>query len=257
MIYLFLFIIGLAIGSFLNVVIYRSINDISVITPSSFCPKCKHPINWYDNIPVISYIILKGRCRHCGNKIDIQYPVVELLSGIITVLFYYKWGEINFYWFLISVLISYILIAVSVIDFKIMMLSDLFSYLIALLGIIGAYFNPMFDGDLYRKIASSISGIIAGAGIIYILIVVGKYIYKKDAVGDGDMFLMGALGAVVGVKGVFDIIVMASFFGAIYGVSLIMLKRIDRLSYIAFGPFLALACIIKMYNNFSILNYFL
>lgn len=253
---IFVIYFGLSIGSFLNVVIYRTIKEISIISPPSFCPVCKNPIKWYDNIPVISYILLKGKCRRCSSEIPITYPLIELLTGLITVLLYLKWWKINIWWCIGSCMISYLLIVISVIDIKTMMLSDLFSYILAGLGVIFSAVNPMFVGNAYERILSSISGIIAGASFMYILLVIGKAIYKKDTVGEGDVFLLGAIGGVVGTKGIFDVIVISSLFGSVYGLSMIMFSKLSRHSYIPFGPFLASACLIKIYIPFKLINLF-
>jgi leader peptidase (prepilin peptidase)/N-methyltransferase len=252
---IFIFIIGLCFGSFLNVVIYRTENNISIVLPPSFCPKCKAPIKWYDNIPLLSYIILGGRCRNCKTRISIVYPLVEFLSAAITVIFFLKWrGDIP--WFISSTAIAYLLIVVSVIDFKTMMLSDLFSYLIAFFGLVGSFSNPLFDGSIYQRIITSLAGIIAGAGSMFLLAWLGKLLYKKDAVGEGDMFLFGAIGSIVGAKGIIDVIIIASFVGAVYGISLILAKKLDRFSYMPFGPFLAIGCVIKFYFNISFMKIF-
>jgi leader peptidase (prepilin peptidase)/N-methyltransferase len=250
------FIIGSCVGSFLNVVIYRTEKEISIINPPSFCPNCKKKLEWYDNIPILSYIILGGRCRNCLAKIDIQYPVVEFLSGVLTLIFYIKWKN-NFVWFISSSLILYLLIIVSVVDFKTMMLSDLFSYLIALIGIVSSFSNPLFEGEIISRLKQSTLGIITGAGVISFLMLAGKMIYKKEAVGEGDIFLMGAIGSFVGSKGVIDVLILSSFLGGVYGVILILLKKLTRYSHIPFGPFIAISSIIKIYTNFSFLNFIL
>ncbi|MEF3279427.1 MAG: prepilin peptidase [Elusimicrobiota bacterium] len=256
MLEILIFITGLCIGSFLNVVIYRNIKEISIIYPPSFCPKCKIPIKWYDNIPIVSYIILNGRCRNCQEKISIEYPMIELISGIITLVFYMKWGSENFLWFLSATFISYVLIIISVIDFKTMMLSDLFSYIIAFIGVMSCFINPLYNGYFLNRLISCFSGIVMGAGVVYLLLIIGKIIYKKEAMGEGDIFLLGSIGSIVGVKGVIDVIIIASFIGAFYGILLILFKKISRFSYIPFGPFLASGCLIKIYFNINTLNLF-
>ncbi|MCX7905902.1 MAG: prepilin peptidase [Elusimicrobiales bacterium] len=256
-IYLLIFFIGTCIGSFLNVVIYRSIKGISIISPPSFCPFCKTPIKWYDNIPVFSYIFLGGKCRVCLSSIPIKYLIVELISGILTLIFYIKWWHLNYWWFFGSILIIYLLVIISVIDIEIMMLSDLFSYLLALLGLIFSFSNPMFEGVFHKKLLSSFLGIFLGAGFMYLLMVLAKFIYKKEAVGEGDVFLMGGIGSIVGYSGIFDIIFISSFLGTIYGVYLIILKRASKHSAIPFGPFLAIACTIKIFHPFEIYSIFI
>ncbi|MCX7641572.1 MAG: prepilin peptidase [Elusimicrobiales bacterium] len=255
-VYLIVFLIGLCIGSFLNVVIYRSIKDISIISPPSFCPFCKTPIKWYDNIPILSYILLGGRCRVCSSEISIKYPIVEFLSGLLTLVFYIKWWYTNQWWFFGSVLVVYILIVISVIDIEVMMLSDLFSYLLVIFGFIFSFSNPMFEGKVYERFLSSFYGVISGAGFMYLLLITAKMIYKKDAVGEGDVFLLGGIGSIVGIYGIFDIIFMSSLIGSVYGVYAILTKNASRYSAIPFGPFLAIACILKIFHPFSITSVF-
>lgn len=248
------FIFGLSIGSFLNVCIYRLPIDLSLVKPDSFCPSCKKEIKWYDNIPIVSYILLGGKCRYCKSKISYLYPLIEIITAIITLLFFSKW-KYEPYWLFLSLIASYILIIVSVIDFKTMLISDFFSYSIAILGLIAANFNPIFSGGFQERILSSLSGILAGAGFIFALSYIGKLIYKKDAVGEGDMFLLGAIGSFMGVKGIVSVVIIASFIGSIYGISLIVFKKIDRLSYMPFGPFLSLACIFNLYHYFDFVKF--
>jgi len=253
---IFIFIIGTSIGSFLNVVIYRTEKGISIINPPSFCPECKSKIKWYDNIPIISYIILKGRCRNCLNKISIQYPLIEFITGFITLVIFSKWGKSNLVWFLFFSAISYLLILISAIDFKTMMLSDLFSYLLAFSGMASSFSNPIFEGSNLIKLRESFSGILTGAAIIYLIMKIGKIIYKKDAIGEGDIFLLGAIGSFVGGYGIIDVLIIASFIGALYGVSLMFLQKLNRFSYIPFGPFLAIGSFLKVYFNIKVFNIF-
>ncbi|NLI10126.1 MAG: prepilin peptidase [Elusimicrobia bacterium] len=250
----FSFIFGLCVGSFLNVCIYRIPNNLSIIKPDSFCPRCQTAIKWYHNIPVLSYIFLRGKCAYCGQKISLEYPLIELVTGILTSIFFLKWHFLPF-WFLFSIIACYLLIAVSVIDFKTMLISDFFSYSIAIIGLIASQFNPNFYGDWYQRLLNSLSGIFFGAGFIWFLAFVGKLIYKKDAVGDGDMFLLGAIGSFMGYKGLISVIIIASFIGSLYGVGLIIAKKADRVSYMPFGPFLALGCIVNLYNYWDFIAF--
>lgn len=241
------FLLGLIIGSFLNVCIARLPKDESIVFPPSRCPKCLAPIKPYDNLPVLSYLLLRGRCRSCEDPISVKYPFVELLTGVLTAVFVARWwGHPG--WLGVSLLAVYVLIVVSVIDFETMMISDAFSLALFVLGIGGSFFNPYFEGGWGARLASSAIGAAAGGGFIWGLALLGKKIYKKDAVGEGDIFLMGGIGALCGWEGVLTAIIMASFFGSVYGVSLLLLKRADRMSHMPFGPFLALGAVINLYS---------
>jgi len=248
------FVFGAVVGSFLNVCIYRLPKGISLIKPDSFCPSCKNSVKWYHNIPVLSYVFLRGRCAYCHQKISFEYPLIEMVSGIITTLFFYKWNY-DPLWLMFSLITCYLLIVVSVIDLKTMLISDFFSYSIAILGLISSQFNPNFHGDWHHRLVYSLSGIIAGAGFIWILSFFGKIIYKKDAVGDGDMFLLGSIGSFMGYAGLFSVVIIASFLGSIYGITLILTKKADRVSYMPFGPFLSIGCIVNLYNFWDFIEF--
>jgi len=241
------FALGLLLGSFLNVCIARLPKDESIVFPASHCPKCLAPIKFYDNIPVLSFVLLRGRCRSCKEPISYKYPFVELLTGLLTALLVFKWWG-NPLWLAVSLLSAYVLIVVSVIDFETMLISDAFSLALFVLGLAGSFWNPYFQGGWGERLASSAIGAAAGGGFIWGLALLGKVIYKKDAVGEGDIFLMGGIGALCGWQGVFTAVVMASFFGSAYGVSLLLLKRADRMSHMPFGPFLALGAVINLYS---------
>lgn len=241
------FILGLAFGSFLNVCIARLPKDESISFPPSKCPKCQAPIKFYDNIPVLSWLLLRGRCRACREPISPRYLFVELLTGLVTALFVWKW-QANPAWLTVSLLAVYVLIVVSVIDFETMLISDAFSLSLFVLGLAGSYFNPFFDGGWAARLGSSAGGAAAGAGFIWALALLGKAIYKKEAVGEGDIFLMGGIGALCGWQGVMTAVVMASFFGSVYGAALLLLKRADRMSHMPFGPFLALGAAVNLFR---------
>lgn len=241
------FILGLLIGSFLNVCIARLPKDESIVWPASRCPKCLTPIKFYDNVPLLSFLLLRGRCRACKEPISFKYPAVELLTGAVTALFAAKWlGSPA--WLAAALLAAYVLIIVSVVDFETMLISDAFSLALFALGLAGSLVNPYFSGHWAERLGASVAGAAAGAGFIWGLALLGKKIYKKDAVGDGDIFLMGGIGALCGWQGVASCVVMASFFGSIYGVALLLLKRADRMSHMPFGPFLALGALINLYS---------
>ncbi|MBI4352108.1 MAG: prepilin peptidase [Elusimicrobia bacterium] len=241
------FALGLLLGSFLNVCIARLPRDESIVFPASRCPKCLSPIKFYDNIPVLSFIVLGGRCRSCREPISYKYPFIELLTGLVTALLVYKWWGSPL-WLAVSLLSAYVLIIVSVIDFETMLISDAFSLALFILGAAGSAFNPYFQGGWAARLASSAVGAASGGGFIWALAMLGKKIYKKDAVGEGDIFLMGGIGALCGWQGVVTVVVMASFFGSVYGVSLLLLKRADRMSHMPFGPFLALGALVNLYS---------
>ncbi len=238
------FIFGLVIGSFLNVCIYRIPLDKSIVYPPSSCPYCGNRIKWYDNVPVLSYLFLGGRCRFCKEKISLIYPFIEILTATISLLIYIKYGlSIQMAVFLI---LSYMLIVGSFIDLKYYIIPDRISFGLILFGIISSYFVDI--GVLH-----SILGAVFGFLILYIVAVLGKIIFKKDAMGGGDIKLLAGIGAFLGIKGVLFTLFFASFLGSIVGVTLILLGKKDISSRLPFGPFLSVSAIVYLFAGVKII----
>ena len=248
-------VMGLVVGSFLNVCICRAPKGLSIIKPGSFCPKCSNPLKFYDNIPVLSFILLDGKCRNCKNPIALRYPITELLTAFITVLMALKWIS-NPLWLAAALISSYIFIVIAIIDFETMMIADIFSYAIGFVGLSFSFFNPYFTGGLFHKFWQCALGAFLGAFLMWLLAFVGKKIYKKEAVGDGDIFLMAAIGAMLGMEGVFSSLIIASLIGSVYGIILMMLKKAKRFDHIPFGPFLSLGAVINIYSMVKLSNFF-
>lgn len=236
---------GLVIGSFLNVCIYRIPKNKSIVWPSSFCPKCGKAIKFYDNIPVLSYILLWGKCRHCKASISCQYPVVELLSALLTVLFVWRWGITP--WTGVLLAAAYSLIILSVIDLELMIIPDRFSLGLIVLGLAFAWLNPNFEGAGWGRFLQSLLG--AGVGFFGTLGValLGYVMFKKEAMGGGDVKLMGGIGAFIGWQGVITTIVFASALGLVYSVFLMIFKGKGKGDAIPFGPFLSAGALINLF----------
>jgi leader peptidase (prepilin peptidase)/N-methyltransferase len=247
MIFFVSFVFGLIIGSFLNVCVSRLPQNISIVRPPSRCPKCLAPIKFYDNIPVISFLLLRGRCRSCAAPISLKYPAVELFSALLTACFAVKWYGSPL-WLAVALAAVYILTLTALIDLETMLIADASSYALGALGLAGSFINPYFSGTVPERLKYSLLGGAFGAAIIWLMAVIGKKIYKKDAVGEGDIFLMAGIGALTGWQGVLTTLVMASFFGSAYGITLLLLKKAERFSSIPFGPFLAMGAIINLYS---------
>jgi leader peptidase (prepilin peptidase)/N-methyltransferase len=243
----FVFAFGLLLGSFLNVCISRLPESLSIVKPRSRCPKCLTPINFYDNIPLLSFLFLRGRCRSCSAPIPWRYPAVELLTGIITILLFGEWRAEPL-WLSAALAAAYILIVAAFIDFETMMIADVFSYGLAGLGLLAFSFNPYFEGPFLSRFLGFLGGAACGAFIIWLMAWLGKKIYKKDAVGEGDIFLMAGIGALTGWQGALSALMMASFFGSVYGVGLMLSGKAKRFDHIPFGPFLALGAVINLYH---------
>ena len=230
----FFFVFGLVVGSFLNVCIYRIPIEKSIVYPPSSCPKCNTQIKWYDNIPVLSYIILGGKCRQCRSKISPIYPLIEILTGFITVLIYLKFKlSIQTAAFLIF---SYALIVGSFIDLKHYIIPDRISLGLIAVGVAFSYFLPI-------GLKGSLIGAASGFVILYGLALLGELLFKKEAMGGGDIKLLSGIGAFLGIKGVLFVLLFSSFLGSLIGIALITAGKKELTSKIPFGPYLSLAAV--------------
>ncbi len=233
--YIALFLIfGLIIGSFLNVCIYRIPLNKSIVYPPSMCTSCNKRIKWYDNIPILSYIILGGKCRFCGEKISLIYPAIEAISGILTVLIYLRYS-LSYQCFAYLIFL-YSLIAASFIDLKHFIIPDRISIGLIVIGIAISPILPI-------GIKGSIIGAVSGFLILYIVALLGELIFKKEAMGGGDIKLLGGIGAFLGLKGVLFSLFFSSFLGSVIGILFILLGKKQLTSKLPFGPYLSLAAI--------------
>lgn len=247
-IYFFLFVLGMVIGSFLNVCIYRIPRSISIVFPSSFCTKCNKKIPPQYNIPIIGYFILKGRCKFCKESISLRYPLVEALTGFFFLVSFIKWGfpENIIYSILIS---SLIVITFIDIDFQIIPDS------ISLPGIVIGYILSAFV--LKRGYIDPLLGIIVGGGIFYIIGKSYELIKKIEGLGGGDVKLMAMFGAFFGLKSIPFIIIISSFTGTLLGLYLMFFHKKDSKFAIPFGPFLCLGAIVYIFFGERIINWYL
>ncbi|MCX7857615.1 MAG: prepilin peptidase [Deltaproteobacteria bacterium] len=239
------FLVGLAVGSFLNVVIYRLPRGRSIISPGSFCPKCETPIKFYNNIPVLSYLFLKGRCKNCNSNISLRYPIIELLTGI---LFYFLFDQKGLgLEFVVSVFFVSLLITISFIDLDFQIIPDVLSIGGLFVGLFLSFFrNPHF----YFK--DSIYGALVGGGILFIIAYGYELLTKREGMGFGDVKLLAMIGSFTGVRGALFSLISGSLFGTILGLFLIYVKGKDLRYAIPFGPFLSMGalCFIFFGDNF-------
>jgi leader peptidase (prepilin peptidase)/N-methyltransferase len=247
--YLIAFISGTIIGSFLNVCIYRIPEGESVIYPYSHCPECGERIKWYDNIPVISYLILRGKCRNCGKKISVQYPLVELLTGILTTGVVYRYG-LSFVSFYFLILI-YVLIVVSMIDLKTMFVPIKLCYFAMVTGILLSLFVPVIS------FKDSILGASFGAGIILFIIETYYIFTGKEGMGYGDASIMAIIGAFLGWEKVLLTIFFASLIGSVAGIIIMVVKGKNTKFALPFGPFLSAGAYITMMSGSEIIKWYL
>ena len=244
-----IFILGLIVGSFSNVCIYRIPRNESIIFPASHCPKCHSPIKPADNIPLLSYILLKGRCRNCKSKISIQYPIVELLTGLIYLIIYLVYGlSIQS---LIYIILSSALVIISFIDLNEQIVPDVISLPGIVIGFIISFFVP------YISFINSALGILVGGGIILIIGLAGSAIFKKEAMGGGDVKLAAMVGAFLGWKYIIISLFLGFFIGALAGILLILSKIKSREDDIPFGPFIVLGSFITLLWGEKIISWYI
>lgn len=244
----FFFFLGASIGSFLNVVIYRLPGDKSLIKPPSHCPECEKPIRWFDNIPILSYIILGGQCRDCGAEIPITYFLVETMTAFLYLSGYLRFGvSLELMTFLIFITL---LIPISFIDFKEMLIPDSLS----VSGIIIGLLLAVFRGGIFI----SLLGVAAGSVYILATIYIGKAIYKKDVMGFGDLKLAAMIGAFVGWANFLLTIPISAFIGSIYGLIQIRKGESSMQSLVPYGPFLSIGGVITfIFGEWIIIKFFL
>jgi|LSQX01.2.fsa_nt_gb leader peptidase (prepilin peptidase)/N-methyltransferase len=225
------FITGLLIGSFLNVCIYRIPLNKSIIKPPSSCGSCGHRLNYYDMLPVINYVINRGKCRYCGEKYSYQYPLTELFNGLLYSVITLKYGiSLNA---VLYCLLGSILITVSVIDLKHKIIPDSLNIIIAAIGVL----FTLYDSSVLTDRA-------LGALIGFILFFAIALV--TDAMGGGDIKLITGLGAIFGVEGVLFILFFSFVSGAVISVILLVTKIKDRKDEIPFGPFISAATLIHI-----------
>ncbi|MDD4004349.1 MAG: prepilin peptidase [Elusimicrobiaceae bacterium] len=247
--FIVVFLFGLVIGSFLNVCIYRMpLEDKSVVNPPhSACPKCGSPIRWYDNVPLLSFALLGGKCRNCRQAISWRYPAIELLTGVLTVCFVSK--NIPLWWWTAGVLIAvYMLLVLSIIDLDLLIIPDELSLGMIGVGLAFAAVNPNFSGGFWHRIMESAIGGAAGFGLFMFIAVAGEWIFKKEAMGGGDIKLMAGAGTLIGAQGVVSSLMLGSAAGSVYGIALLLRKKAARGDPIPFGPFLSIGILINLYQ---------
>jgi leader peptidase (prepilin peptidase)/N-methyltransferase len=248
MIYLAVFIFGAVIGSFLNVCIYRIPREESIVKPASRCTSCGTPIRFYDNIPILSYIMLLGKCRYCKTKLSVRYPLIEFLNAILYVIVVKVFGPAS-PWIIAA---YFVFVSSLIVIFFIDLDHQIIPNGITLPGIpiavvLGATIlpDPFARYDLLG-FKASIIGFLAGGGFFYSVAFLGKVMLKKDAMGGGDIKMMAMVGGLLGWKAVILTTFLGSLLGSVIGVTLILLKGKERGSKIPFGPYLALGALISL-----------
>ena len=259
-------LIGLMIGSFLNVCIYRLPLDLSIIAPRSFCPSCEKQIAWFDNIPVLTWLLLAGKCRHCGARIPIRYPVVEALTGGLFFLAIYYFGPTALGLKICA--FAAIQIALVFTDLESRILPDEFTLGGLLAGLAFAVLAPMPQGltsllapPEWSPRALSLLEAVTAAGIASGALWFTGFLYQKlrgrEGLGLGDVKMVAMIGAFFGIQGTLLTLVLGSLLGSIVGVAFIFAARKEASSYeLPFGTFLAIAALIMAYWGGPLLGWY-
>jgi leader peptidase (prepilin peptidase) / N-methyltransferase len=246
---LFVFLLGCCVGSFLNVCIYRLPQDLSIVAPRSYCPQCRAPIHGYDNIPLLSYLLLRGKCRNCGAKISWRYPLVEALSGAFAVALFVKCGfGVNFFSY--SAFTAALLV-ITFIDLDHRIIPDLISLPGIGIGFLLSFFEPSLS------VKDSLIGLVAGGGSLYLVAVAYEALTKREGMGGGDVKLLAMIGAWLGWKAVLFTIFFASLSGTIIGGGAMLAQKQGRHSAIPFGPFLAFGALAYLFFGPQLIDWYL
>jgi leader peptidase (prepilin peptidase)/N-methyltransferase len=242
-------IFGALIGSFLNVCILRLPQEESIITPGSHCPQCKKPIKFYDNIPLVSYLLLRGRCRYCHSPISIQYPLVEGITALSSLILFLKFGPTLSYLFYFSFVSA--LIVITLIDLYHQIIPDVISLPGIGVGILASLFIPQIT------LLNSLIGILLGGGSLFLVATIYQWLFKREGMGGGDVKLLAMIGAFLGWKAVILTIFLGSLLGSISGIIIMVSKGKDFKYAIPFGPFLSLGAVIALFYGENIIRWYL
>lgn len=242
-------IFGAMVGSFLNVCIHRLPKEESIVRPGSHCPKCKTPIRFYDNIPLLSYLLLGGKCRHCKAPISIQYPIVEAITALSSFFLFITFGVSLSFFYYFSFVAA--LIAITVIDLYHQIIPDVISLPGIVIGLLGSLVIPQIT------FWSSLIGVISGGGSLFLVATVYQWLFKREGMGGGDVKLLAMIGAFLGWKAVILTIFLSSFIGSIIGITVMLIKGKDFKYAIPFGPFLALGAVISLFWGENLISWYL
>jgi leader peptidase (prepilin peptidase)/N-methyltransferase len=249
MIFLFVFFLGAILGSFLNVCIYRLPKRESILSPPSHCPHCSEPIRFYDNIPIISYLLLRGKCRHCKGHISFRYPVVEVLSSLLSLALLVKYGLTL--QSLLFLLFSAALVIITFIDLDYQIIPDSISIPGIFFGIGASFFIPMMSW------LESLFGILIGGSFLLLVATGYKWLTGREGMGGGDVKLLAMIGAWLGWKAIPFVLFSSSLIGVLIGGGSLLINKKGLRYKIPFGPFLALSSIIYIFFGPEIINWYI
>ena len=246
---IFSFVFGAVIGSFLNVCIYRIPAKESIVSPPSHCPKCGTLIRWYQNIPLLSYVLLGGRCGSCRSIIPVRYPLVELLTAGLFVMVVWRFGLQPFVpalWLLVALFVT-----ISFIDLDHQIIPDVISLPGIVAGFLCSFIIPWVDW------LDSLLGILLGGGILLLIAWGYEKLTGKEGMGGGDVKLLAMIGAFLGWRAIFPVVFFSSLLGTMVGIPLMLVQRGDGKLAIPFGPFLVAGSLIYLFCGNVILSWYL
>jgi len=242
-------IFGALIGSFLNVCIFRLPKEESIISPGSHCPHCKNQIKFYDNIPLISYLLLRGKCRYCKGLISTQYPLVEGITALSSLVLFMRFGPSLTYIIYFAFVAA--LIVITVIDLYHQIIPDVVSLPGVGVGLLASLVIPQIT------FFDSLVGTLLGGGSLFLVATLYQWLFKREGMGGGDVKLLAMIGAFLGWKAVILTILLGSLIGSIIGIIIMVLKGKDFKYAIPFGPFLSLGAVIALFYQAEIINWYL
>jgi leader peptidase (prepilin peptidase) / N-methyltransferase len=245
---LFSFLFGLVFGSFLNVCIYRIPIKKSIIFPPSSCPNCGRNIRFYDNIPLLSYLFLLGRCRSCHEHISLRYPLVELLSGLLSMALFIRYG-LSYQYFMFYLFVTS-LVVISFIDLQHQIIPDILSIPGILVGIALSFLPG------HVRWIDSLIGALGGGGVLYLVALVFKKATGRDGMGGGDVKLLAMMGAWMGWRSLPFIVLLSSFSGILIGGGALLMAGKGYRVRIPFGPFLSLGALITFFFGPQLLGWY-
>ena len=241
--YFIVFILGSIWGSFSNVCIHRLPNNKGVAKGRSYCPSCKKPIRWYDNIPIFSYVLLKAKCRDCSVKINIKYLLVELICALSFVWFFYLFGLslTTLLFFILSIFF----VIIFFIDLKHFIIPNELTFPLMAIGLLKS-FDPNLNQYLFPNFLNSLIGGVAGYLIIWMIIFIYKRLRNKEGMGLGDAKLLSAIGFWFGWMSIPFILFFSSFIALVLAIPSLINKSKNLSSQIPFGPYLILGCVLYL-----------
>lgn len=244
------FAFGAAVGSFLNVVILRLPAGESIVHPPSRCPNCGTDIRWYDNIPILSFLFLLGRCRDCGSSISFRYPLVELVTGCLALALFLRWGLTPAFGVFFPFCCA--MVVVFGIDLDHMIIPDVISLNGIPIGIIASIFGFIPDMDWQ----ASLIGMLVGGAVLYVPAAVYEKIRGIEGLGGGDIKLLAMIGAFTGIHGVLFVLFFSSLIGSLAAFIGIVVKGGGAKTPIPFGPFLTAAAIVYVFVGSTVVDFF-